>query len=245
MKSLFTVLAVLVTVVENHPNPLVSAAIGSFCRSSSLGSPSSFLGMGVLPNPAYLPPSLGARPSGLAALAAPRLSKYLASTLALPAGLPEGLSDLGALAVPLRGVLEREPPAAELFDVAGAGVDFLSPGTYSRPSTLALSLSFHSSPTPPLYRSAIVASSHVRPRICVSSCSSKNFFQFSLPPRRMRSISVCLKASIEMDRTNEMCTPSPRCTPAQLRHMKMPNFGEAHWGEGALQSQQRLFPASF
>lgn len=247
MKSLFTVVAVLVTVDENQPKPLVSAASGSFCRSSSLGKPSSFFGMGVLPKPAYLPPSLGGRSSGRAALAAPRLSKYLASTLALPPAPPPGLCDRLAPAVPLSGVddLEPTPPPLAAEAEVGAGVVLRSPGTYSRPSTLALSRSFHSSPTPPLYRSAIVASSHVRPRIWVSSCSSKKRFQLSLPPSRIRSISVCLKASMEMDRTNEMCTPSPRCTPAQLRQMKMPNLGDAHCGEGALQSQQRLFPDSF
>lgn len=84
MKSLFTVVAVLVTVDENQPKPWVSADNGSFCRSSSLGKPCPFFGMGVLPKPAYLPPSLGGKDSGRAALAAPRLSKYRSSTLALP-----------------------------------------------------------------------------------------------------------------------------------------------------------------
>jgi hypothetical protein len=49
---------------------------------------------------------------------------------------------------------------------------------------------------------------------------------------------------MEMERTNEMCTPRPRCTPAHDRQMKMPNLGDAHCGEGALQSQQRLLLAS-
>jgi hypothetical protein len=49
---------------------------------------------------------------------------------------------------------------------------------------------------------------------------------------------------MEMERTKEMWTPRPRWTPAQDRQMKMPNLGEAHCGEGALQSQQMLFWAS-
>ena len=56
---------------------------------------------------------------------------------------------------------------------------------------------------------------------------------------------LALKASMEMERTNEMCTPSPRWTPAHDRQMKMPNLGEAHCGEGALQSQQTLLLDSF
>lgn len=54
-----TVLAVLVTVDVNHPNPFVIAATESFCHSSN-GTPPSppppAAGAGVLPNPAYLPP---------------------------------------------------------------------------------------------------------------------------------------------------------------------------------------------
>jgi hypothetical protein len=46
---------------------------------------------------------------------------------------------------------------------------------------------------------------------------------------------------MEMERTNEMCTPRPRWTPAHDRQMKTPNLGEAHCGEGAPQSQQMLF----
>lgn len=54
--------------------------------------------------------------------------------------------------------------------------------------------------------------------------------------------------SIVIERTNEMCTPSPavsadqgdatlpRCTPEHSRQMNVPYETEAHWGEGALQS---------
>lgn len=149
IKSLFTLVAVLVTVDENHPKPLVKAANGSFCSSSNLGRPSScFAGAGVFPNPAYLPPWLGGRSSGLAAFAFPRPSKYLSSTLVFPTVGPPGLSDLLPPAVPLSGVADLGAAAAALF--VGAAAGFLSPGTYSLPSTLALSLSFHSSPTVPL-----------------------------------------------------------------------------------------------
>ena len=48
-----------------------------------------------------------------------------------------------------------------------------------------------------------------------------------------------------MLRTKEMCTPSPRCRPAQVRQMKVPNLGEAHWGEGAAQSMHWLLPGRF
>lgn len=43
----------------------------------------------------------------------------------------------------------------------------------------------------------------------------------------MRWISPVLKASMVMERTNEMCTPRPRWVPAQLRQMKIPSLGEA------------------
>lgn len=69
---------------------------------------------------------------------------------------------------PVRGGVDERESTKPL--AAGAGVVFLSLGTYSRPSTLALSLSFHSSPTQPLYRCGIVASAHVRPSFRVSSC---------------------------------------------------------------------------
>jgi hypothetical protein len=39
-----TFLAVLPTVVVNHPNPLLNAATGSFCKSSNPGNAASFLG---------------------------------------------------------------------------------------------------------------------------------------------------------------------------------------------------------
>ncbi len=48
-----------------------------------------------------------------------------------------------------------------------------------------------------------------------------------------------------MLRTKEMCTPRPRCRPAQVRQMKVPNLGEAHWGEGAVQSMHWLLPGRF
>lgn len=48
-----------------------------------------------------------------------------------------------------------------------------------------------------------------------------------------------------MDRTKEMCTPRPRCRPAHVRQMKVPNLGEAHCGEGAEQSMQVVFPGRF
>ena len=48
-----------------------------------------------------------------------------------------------------------------------------------------------------------------------------------------------------MLRTKDIWTPRPRCNPAQERQMKVPNLGEAHCGEGALQSTQVVFPGSF
>ena len=42
-----------------------------------------------------------------------------------------------------------------------------------------------------------------------------------------------------------MCTPRPRCRPAHVKQMKVPNFGDAHWGEGAEQSMQVVFPGRF
>ena len=131
MKSLFTVVAVLVTVDVNQPKPLPSAANGSFCSSSKFGRASSFFGCaGVLPNPAYLPPWLGGRLSGLEALAAPKPSKYLSSTLTLPPLVLGGLCGLPALllllfAVPLSGVPDLEVGVFGLLTIEG----LLSPGT--------------------------------------------------------------------------------------------------------------------
>lgn len=78
-----------------------------------------------------------------------------------------------------------------------------------------------------------------------ASAASKKSLHGLLPPKRMRSISCDLNASIVILRTKLMCTPSPRWTPAQLKQMKTPNLGEAHCGEGAPQSQQRSFPLDF
>jgi len=245
IKSSLIPLAVFVTVDVNHPNPFVNAATGSFCSSPKSGIPPLppvFVGMAVFPNPLYFPPWLGGRSLGRDAFSSPSRAKYLSSTFAL---VPSWCG-LSVLLVPFNGVpdlLICREPLVDGFVVAlavGWGVLRRSPGTYSLFSTFALSLSFHSSPTSPLYRSEMVASSQVRPRILVSSCSSKNCLHLSFPPSRMRSISPCLKASIVTERTKEMCTPRPRCTPAQDRQMKTPNFGDAHCGFGALQSQQLL-----
>jgi hypothetical protein len=59
----------------------------------------------------------------------------------------------------------------------------------------------------------------------------------------MRCVSEFLKASMVIERTKEMCTPSPRCVPAQFRQMNVPNFGDA-WHEksvrlGKIRSQDR------
>ena len=48
-----------------------------------------------------------------------------------------------------------------------------------------------------------------------------------------------------MERTKEMWTPRPRCRPAQVRQMKVPNLGEAHCGDGAAQSAQVVLPGRF
>lgn len=77
------------------------------------------------------------------------------------------------------------------------------------------------------------------------SAASKKSLHGLFPPNRMRSISCALNASIVILRTKLICTPNPRWTPAQLKQMKMPNFGEAHCGDGAPQSQQRSFPLDF
>jgi hypothetical protein len=245
IKSSLIPLAVFVTVDVNQPSPFVNAATGSFCSSPKSGMAlllPVFVGVGELPNPTYLPPWFGGILSGRDAFTSPSRAKYLSSTFIL---VPD-CCGLSVLLVPLKGVPDllicREPLVGG-FAVAlavGWGVLRRSPGTYSLFSAFALSLSFHSSPTSPLYRSEMVASSQVRPRILVSSCSSKNCLHLSFPPSRMRSISPCLKASIVTERTKEICTPRPRCTPAQDRQMKTPNFGEAHCGFGALQSQQLL-----
>ena len=42
-----------------------------------------------------------------------------------------------------------------------------------------------------------------------------------------------------------MCTPRPRWRPAHVRQIKVPNLGEAHWGEGAEQSTQVELPGRF
>jgi hypothetical protein len=112
------------------------------------------------------------------------------------------------------------------FDPVDA-VCFFSPLTYVVPSTFAVNRSFHSSPTSPLYRSAIVLPSNVLPSILLISCASKNFFQGWLPPFSMRRISAVLKASMLIERTKEMWTPRPRWVPAQVRQMKVENLGEA------------------
>jgi hypothetical protein len=119
----------------------------------------------------------------------------------------------------------------------GAGA---APGTYSTPSTLAVNLSFHSMAMFPSYLSLIVTSSQAIPAATLSGWFSKNALHGPFPPSRMRSISAGLKASMVIERTKEMCTPRPRCTPAQDRQRKMPSLGEAHWGEGEGQSMQRV-----
>ena len=119
----------------------------------------------------------------------------------------------------------------------------------SLPSTLQLSRSFHSSPISPPYLSSstscVGGTFHSPPSPCSLLFSVQNVFQASLPPSSMRFISGPLKASMLMLRTKEMWTPRERWRPAQERQMKMPNLGEAHCGEGAEQSAQRVLGGSF
>jgi hypothetical protein len=100
--------------VVNHPKPFVSAATGSFCKSSKPGNFASFLtgSIGELPKPAYFPPWLGGRSAGRLAFAAPKPAKYLSSTFALPPG-------------PLLGESVRAPKGVWLLLVAEVGVALL------------------------------------------------------------------------------------------------------------------------
>lgn len=122
-----TFLAVLVTVDVNQPKPLVSAATGSRCTSSRLGSPPwpARAGAGVLLKPPYRPPWLGGTSSGRAALSAPSRAKYLSSTSALPPPPPPHPPGLWLrLAAPLSGVPVRG-------GVSFGAARFLTPGSYS------------------------------------------------------------------------------------------------------------------
>ena len=85
-------------------------------------------------------------------------------------------------------------------------------------------------------------STYVIPLMTFLSSWSKNSLQVLFPPSLIRSISCALKASIVILLTKLMWTPNPRWTPAQDRQMKTPNFGEAHWGDGAPQSIHRSLP---
>lgn len=86
---------------------------------------------------------------------------------------------------------------------------------------------------------------HLTPAILFPSASSKKSLHGLFPPNLMRSISIALNASIVILRTKLICTPNPRCTPAQLRQMKTPNLGDAHCGDGAPQSAHRSLPLTF
>ena len=82
---------------------------------------------------------------------------------------------------------------------------------------------------------------HLVPAITFPSAFSKKLFHVPFPPNLILSISTALNASIVILRTKLICTPSPLCTPAQLRQIKIPNLGDAHCGDGAPQSQHRSF----
>ena len=76
----------------------------------------------------------------------------------------------------------------------------------------------------------MVSGSKEAPAARLAGWASKKRRQGALPPAAMRASSPALKASMVMERTNDTCTPRPRCTPEQVRQMKMPNLGDA-WGE--------------
>jgi hypothetical protein len=82
---------------------------------------------------------------------------------------------------------------------------------------------------------------YVIPITTFPSALPKKSFQVLFPPNLILSISIALNASIVILLTKLICTPSPLCTPAQLKQIKMPNLGDAHCGDGAPQSQQRSF----
>jgi hypothetical protein len=75
-------------------------------------------------------------------------------------------------------------------------------------------------------------------------CLVKNARSFSLPPASMAAISRSFHASMDTERTYEMCTPSERWRPLHSRQKKMPYDTLAHCGPCAPQSTQRSLPAS-
>ena len=79
------------------------------------------------------------------------------------------------------------------------------------------------------------------PAITFPSALPKNSLQTLFPPSFIRAISTALNASIVILLTKLIWTPRPLCTPAQDRQIKTPNFGDAHCGLGAPQSQHRSF----
>ena len=232
-----TVLAPFPTVVVNHPNPFVNAATGSFWNSSTPGNAPPFcapppVGGGSLPNPAYFPPCEGGKSAGLDEFSLPFFAKNDSFASFLERPPRDAVGD-----AVLAGVLLPNP-----FDPVAVLSTFFFPGipVNSLPSTLALSISFHSSPVSPEYLSSNPISAQLLP-----SFSSQKVFHASLPPSSILIISFPLNASIVILRTKEMCTPNPRCRPAHVRHMNVPNLGEAHCGDGAPQSQQLALPGRF
>src|ERR1700761_8440302 len=165
------------TIPPNQPNPFVNAANGSFWNSSAPGmTPAPSLrcdGQGSLPNPPNLPPCEGGRSSGRFAFSAPIRAKKASFCAFLPMdmvpndGPEDELLAVFIIAAPDAGECVRPgndgvllllpgPIAAAATvllvcgcEVAAAAAFFSSPGTYSRPSPLAVKRAFHSSPTSP------------------------------------------------------------------------------------------------
>ena len=69
---------------------------------------------------------------------------------------------------------------------------------------------------------------------------SKNPFIFPFPPTCIFFNCSSFHASIVTERTNDICTPRPRCFPEHSRHMKQPYDTDAHCGFFDEQSQQTL-----
>ena len=66
----------------------------------------------------------------------------------------------------------------------------------------------------------------------------------AFPPLFIFASSSGFHASMVMDRTKEMCTPSPRCLPEHSRQRKMPWLTLAHCGFTCVQSAHTLFSRS-
>lgn len=88
-------------------------------------------------------------------------------------------------------------------------------------------------------RSAELMASHV----VTASKSRANAMRDALPPER-RSVAASSRerSSRASERTYDVCTPSPRCSPAQLMHSAQPSERLAHVGRGVLQSMHTSLP---